>query len=249
MQIKEFLEKYWKHKQIKKWDYLFRQWSEDDSLYYILDWELLLKIWNQDIALVWKDELLWEKSFLKDHTKPIDWIAKTDLEFLSLSYKDFSKLDINIQLKFVTELTLFVSNRVYLLNDIISSLSFINTKVIQDEPALDLSYLNEVFNFIDLKNIYIYKKDWDLLLPIYESKLDFSLQESINSCQIEEIWIKQEEDRIFVKINEFIIVLEWKKTKWEYIINNILMHSVWTLKYLCYVLEEKKNNNLNDLLD
>ena len=249
MKVREFLEKYWEQKQIKKWDFLYKSSENDQNLYFIKKWQILLSINWQQIAIVGENEVSWEKSFINKNPKPIDAQAITDLEVLVLNPEEFEKLDLEIQASLLKALTLFVSDRVYLLNDIITSLSFINSKIIEDQPSLSLDYLNTIFNFIELENIYIYKVENDLLLPIYESKIDFSLQEEVKQCDLNNVWIRTLESKIYLKIWEFVIILEWRKTKWDYIINNILIHSVWTLKYLCYILEEKKNSDLNDLLD
>jgi len=250
MTVKEFLEKYGKNKNIKKWEFLYKSWDNDNSLYFIKKWEILLQFNWKTIAIVWENEISWEKSFLEWTGKPIDAIANEDLEVLYISYDDFQNIDFDIQKEFLKSLVLFVSNRVYLLNDVISNLDHINTQVIEKQPKLDINYLNWLFKFIDLKNIYIYKLFDGNLFPIFESKLDFSLQEKVKNCSLKNIDIKHINDSLIIaKIHEFIIVLEWNKNVSDYIVNNVLIHSVWSLKYLCFLLEEERNKDLNSFLD
>jgi len=248
MKIIDFLQKYGKNKKLTKWEYLYKSWDNDSSLYYIVDWKILLEKDGKNIAIVWKNEISGEKSFFEWTWKPIDAVAYTDLEVFYITYEDFQKIDFSIQKDFLKELVLFVSNRVYLLNDVISSLWNINTKIIQENKEIDLNYFQEIFNFIDLKNICIYKLFDNDILPIFETKLDFDLHKKIKECTLSDLDIKNENNRIIVKVYNFIISLEWEKLKSDYIINNSLMHSIGSLKYLCLILEEQKNKNLEDFL-
>ncbi len=248
--LEKFFKEYGQFRTIKKWDFLYRESDNDSNIYFIKKWEIILRKWNNDIAVVWENEISGERSFLSHTWKPIDAFVNEDVEVYFITYDDFQTLDIEKQKDFFSQLILFVSNRVYLLNDIVTNVSKINEKIIFQKPKLDINYLDSLFQFIELKNIYLYKIYWDdELIPIFESKLNFSLQDFIKTCDKNDVNIKLEKDYTFVKLYEYVLVLEGEYKKEDYIINNILLHSVWTLKYLCTVLEEEKNKQLSGFLE
>jgi len=248
--IEKFFIEYGKIKKLKKWEFLYKKTDNDSNIYFIKKWEIILRNWNEDIAVVGENEISWEKSFLEWTWKPIDAFVNKDIKVYFINHDEFKKLDLEIQNEFLSQLVLFVSNRVYLLNDIVTNVSKINEKIIFQKPKLDINYLKSLFTFIDLENIYLYKMCWENeLIPIFESKLNFSLQDFVRTCEQNNVNIKLEKNLTFIKMYEYILILEWEYKKQEYIINNILLHSVWTLKYLCTILEEEKNNQLSGFLD
>jgi len=251
MNIKSFLEEYWNKLTIKKWDYLYKANNNDTNLYYVVSWKIILSINWENIAIVWENEINGEKSFLENKPKPIDAIAKENVSLLVLSREQFEKISNEKKISFLKELVLLISNRVYLLNDIITNLSYMNTSVIEAKPTGDLSCFKRMFSFMDLKNIYIYKiLDKNTIISIYESKYDIKIQEKIKENINESFIIKNEnKNTIMLNIWWYILLFEVWDISNYYVVNNILMHSIGILKYLCIILEQRKNNDLYDLLN
>jgi len=246
MEFKDFLEKYGNKKKIEKWDFLYKASEEDKNLYYILQWKLILSINWENIAIVWEKEINGEKSFLEKKAKPIDAIAKTNLEVLCISPENFEKIDSSEKINFLKQLVLFVSNRVYLLNDIISNLSSINEKLISFNARLDLDYIKSIFSFIKLDGVGIYKiLDENTFISIFETSIEYQniLENYINK----DFSFETIDDFIILKVGDYLVLLNTKEI--NYVVNNVLIHSLWNIKYLCYMLENEKEKCLSSYLD
>lgn len=246
--IKEFFKKYWKEKKIKKWDYLYKKEENDKNIYFIESWKILLTINNQDIAIVWAGEISGEKSFLNKTWKPIDAKAISDVKAFFITPESFNNFPETEKTIFLKQLTLFISDRVYLLNDIISNISYINHYITKEKTELSLEYIKNLFaNIFELENAYIYKIIEWAILPIFESKINLSYNDKLG---IPENEISLQENKVLVKIDNFFLNLEFlnlKKSK--YVVENTLIHSTNNLKYLCEKLENIKNQQLTEFLE
>jgi len=248
--IKELLEKYGKIKKIKKWDFLYKNNENDQNLYFIKKWEVLLTINWKDIAIVWEWELSWEKSFINKTPKPIDAKALTEVEVLFISPEDFENFNSEIKENLLKQITLFISDRVYLLNDIINNISLINKNLISTNPKLSIEYIQNIFwDLIKIEEIYIYKTIEGAILPIFESKLNPDIQEEIQKITNKQKVFSQKNWYTTLKINEFTLVGKFTEQKNKYISNNVLIHSLSSIKYLCEKLDNLKNQELNNLLE
>jgi len=247
--LKEILKKHWHTKKLKKWEYLYKTSENDQNLYFIKKWQILLSLnWNQ-IAIVWENEISGEKSFLNKTPKPIDAQAITDLEVIFLSPEDFEKLDNSTQKEILKALTLFVSDRVYLLNDIVNNISVINKKISTLKPSLSLDYLQELFwNLFNIQEAYIYKTYEGAILPIFESNLNPQVQVEIQKVQNKQRSIIWGKDYFLIKVDDYIFYGKITKHKSDYVITNTFIHSIHTLKYLWEILEKLKNEELNNLI-
>ena len=247
--LKKFLQKYWKTKKLKKQDYLYKASENDQNLYFIKKWQILLSANWHEIAIVWENEISWEKSFLNKTPKPIDAQAITNLEVIFLSPEDFEKLDNFTQKEILKALTLFVSDRVYLLNDIINNISVINKKISTLKPSLSSNYLQELFwNLFSLEEVYIYKIYESAVLPIFESNLNPQIQLEIQKVQNKQRSLILWDNYFLIKVDDYVFYVKIKKHKSDYIITNTFIHSIHTLKYLWEILENLKNEELNSLI-
>jgi len=249
MKIKKFFKTYWKKTEIKKWDYLFKNNENDTNLYYILDWEVLLTNEWIDIIITWKNEIIWEKSFINNAPKPINAIAVKDTNILVISQYIFKKIDNNEKTTFLKQLILLVSDRVYLLNEIINNIAKIWEKISNNKINLStLSIWNIFTNLIKIKNIYVYKKISWWIIPLYESNIntDFIAK---NQKIIENNKIIQIDEKYVTNTWNYIFIFDWEKLKSDYIINNVLMHTINSIEYLWLLIEEEKNKILKSFLD
>ncbi len=249
MKIKEILEQYWKKIEIKKWEYLFKNNEDDKNLYFIIEWEVLLTInWN-DIAITWANEIIWEKSFINKSSKPIDAKVVKDIKCLVITQDIFNNLKEDDKISLLQQLTLFISDRVYLLNDIINNLSNISNKISNNNIKANIESIKGIFESIfDIENIYVYKKITWWIIPVYESSINIDFIEN-NKEDIENNKVIEIDNKYAINAGDYIFVIDGKKLKNDYIINNVLIHSRSSLTYLWLLMEEENNKNLEWLLE
>ena len=246
--IKEFFEKFWKEKKINKWNFLYKKEENDQNIYFIKSWKILLTINWQDIAVVWSWEISWEKSFLNKSWKPINAKAITNVEVFYISPEMFDTLSEFEKNNFLKQIILFISNRVYLLNDVINNISYLNQYISKHNPKLELDYFKDLFkNLFEIENTYLYKLQDEAILPIFESKINLDYREKLNFPENE---ISLSDKKIEIKLGDYLLILEFGKIKKEkYIIENTFIHSTNNLKNLAEQLENLKNEQLSEFLE
>jgi len=247
--IKEFFTKFGQNKSIPKNTFLYTKKDNDKNIYLITKGKILLTVNDTDIAIVWEGEISGEKSFLTNTAKPINAKAITDVEVLYITPEIFINLQPEEKNNFLKAITLHISDRVYLLNDIITNISYINHYILNQEPQLSLVYFKQLFNnLLELENIYIYKTEHNAILPIFESKLECNWRQTKSSNSHLELVV--EKNHIKLNLDNYYLimeVIEFKKRK--YIIENTLIHSTNNLKYLAEKLEQTKEAQLAKFLE
>lgn len=251
MNLKDYFLKYWNKIKINKWDFLFKNKENDTNLYYILSWSIILLVCWTPIAVVWKDELLWEKSFLLNTWKPIDAKSDIEAEVLILKQEDINNLMCEEKIELNKEIAIFVSNRVYLLNDIINQISNLNKIISKLETHLNLQYFKDIFsNIYKIDSFYLYKKIENNYIPIFESKISEEIPLIINKIKNMDLEIIGYIDKyLIIETKNYIYMFKWDYYNNKYITENILIHSVSTLEYFWDLVEQKKNKELEDFLD
>ena len=80
---------------VKKWEYLFKEWDEANSMYVVAEWEInLYKNWSY-IWTMQKDSMFWEKAYLKWFNKRLmstkAWVDTVLIVMLYSSFELFLK--------------------------------------------------------------------------------------------------------------------------------------------------------------
>ena len=80
---------------VKKWEYLFKEWDEANSMYVVAEWEInLYKNWSY-IWTMQKDSMFWEKAYLKWFNKRLmsakAWVDTIVIVMLYSSFELFLK--------------------------------------------------------------------------------------------------------------------------------------------------------------
>jgi len=249
MELKDYIEKYWKYEIKEKWDFLFKKDKYNNNLYYIITWEVLLSInWN-NIALVKNNEILWEKSFLELTWKPINALVESRTEYFVLEIDFFNKFSNKEKIDFLKELTLFVSNRVYLLNAIVQNISYISSNVLSIKWDISFEYIKKILSKVfKLKNILVYKHINDGLVLIFESSYNPNIIKYIDSYRNNNFYIL-EKSKYLIKIGNYSVFLEWDIVWSEYVMNNVILNSMPSFLYLSTLLENQKDINLETFLE
>ena len=250
MQIKDYISKYWTEKKLKKWEYLYKANEKDTNLYFILKWELLLKFKWTNIALVWANEISWEKSFIEWTEKPIDAVAETDVDYLVITVDEFNNINSKEKELFLKKLILFISNRVYLLNSVVQNVSSLSLNIINNKWEINFNTIKNIFwNIFDLKEIYIYKFIWESVIPIFDSKFNPTIVEIVEKYKGKSNLFNSLDWKYLIKSWDYCFVLEWKVISSEYVMNNVILNSIASFSYLWSLIEKQKEDCLQDFLE
>lgn len=244
-QLTKFLERYWKKKILKKNEPLYKNKEKDKNLYLIKKWEIdWIVNWKSIFTVFWP-EIYWEKSFLENKWKPIDAIVKSDEAIIYiLSPEKFENLSNELKINLLKNLTIYVSERVYKLNNILKNIKLLTDLLFKDEVNLDNFF--KIFWKID--EYYIFKNQKEL--PIIKSNL-YPTEQIIKF--IEDNFdqdLKIGQNYILNKTKNYIFFLTWNIEKKNfYIISNTLLYSKWIFEHLWEKLERQKINEIEKNLN
>ncbi len=240
--LSQLIKKHCKEKKLNKWDYVFQQWDNNTSLFYILEWDLLLeKDWNI-IFSVGKDQILWEKSFIQNTWKPIDARAQSDIIFYELTQNDFQNYSDSEKIEFFSIMSLTLSDRVYNINDILSNINILNNKIlkISDDVFEEHWFINLFEGMVDIQSYYLLKHNDGFFQNITSNNiLEESVEAFLNDLIEQKHTFKVGQNYIYINANDYIYFLIWEVKIKKYVISNTLFYSIPTFKYLWQLLEDK----------
>lgn len=249
--LDQLVKKFWKPTTYKSWDILFKEKDTDYNLYYIESWNVSLeKNWYKVISLgCW--EIIWEKSFFQKQVRPLDArIIEDDTIIYCLEIEQFENLSQEDKDLIYSQMVLFLSWRVYKLNDILSSISYINEQILQYSIDFDKEILTKLFNkFIDLKGYAVLKYEyWEIHKVYAEMIIDSQILVFVQTLIDNETDIKVWQNYIFIRSNEYIYLLFGSPTVEYYILSNTLLYVKSIFKYLWEKIEADRNKQfLQDL--
>lgn len=241
-QLTNFFEKYWESLTLNKWEYLYKSWEEDNNLYLLLEGEWQWQINNKPIFKIYWPEVSGEKSFLEKKGKPIDFLITSDkAKIYKLSPDIFKKLNQNLKNEFLKLLNLYISSRVYKLNAVLDLVKKLNNISLSENTNIEiLKKLLNIENMIILKQI-----NEDLIFITWDF---FPTEEIFKLINQEEKNIKIGKNYIIIKLKNYIIFWSITKSIDRYILSNAILYSLWTLKYICHILEQAKNQKLENTI-
>ncbi len=233
----------WDKIQLDKWSYVFKEWDDDFNLYFIEYWNVLLEKWWNIIIWIWEWEIFWEKSFLQNSSKPVSAkIIENWTILYKLNYDKFNILSSWEKEKILVNLALFLSNRVYKLNSVLSFLLLINNNIIDYSLNFDKNKLIEfINNFIDLNWFIILKhQDQQYQMLAWDLNFDTKIEEFIIDMMKNEISSKVWKNYIFIKSWDYIYLFSWNVNVQEYVITNSLLYANSMFRYLGENIERNK---------
>lgn len=249
--LDQLVKNFWVQKTYNAWDILFKENDEDYNLYYIETGNISLeKNWHKVISLsAW--EIIWEKSFVQRQVRPLDAkITEENTSIYCLDLDRFESLSQTDKDTIYSQLVLFLSWRVYKLNDILSSISYINEQILQYSIDFDKEILTKLFKkFINLKWYAVLKYEYDELQKIYaEMNIDSWLLLFVQSLIDSQTDIKVWQNYIFIRSDEYIYLLFGDPIVEYYILSNTLLYVKSIFKYLWEKIEADRNKQfLQDL--
>jgi len=247
--LDQLIKKYWEKKTFKKDDVIFKKWDDDFNLYLIESGKIIIQKDGFDIFILSEGQIIWEKSFVKKTQKPLDARAVENSKVYVLSHEAFQTFDLELKNALLSELVIFLSERVNKLDTILGFLSILNDDLIwydinDNQPILKL--VNQV---LELQSFLILKNDWDSYYKIFGSiELDQVLFDFINNLIESKVNIKIWKNYVYLNWWEYIYVFNWVLKIEEYILHNLFYYSRSMLNYFGEKLEKYKNDDLQKIL-
>lgn len=241
LNLNQLIKQYWKYIELKSWDYLFKTDSIDQNIYYIDKWEIVLeKDWIPMIN-VWEWEIIWERSFLLKQNKPLDARVEENVACYCITNSDFDNIEFDVQKDFLSSLVLFLSERVYKMNDVISLIWALNKNILSYTRKFDDNKLLELFDkIIDLRwYIILNIQKWDFVKIAWDINYDLDIEDFIKSSLSRNLAVKIWKNYIFLCNKNYVYLLHGiPKIVW-YVLSNVLMYSDAIFTYLWEKIIEK----------
>jgi len=231
----QLIKKYWNKVTLKKNKYLFKTDDNDFNLYLLDKGSIILEKNNKVITSVSWNEILGEKSFILWKPKDLSCKADKNITVYVLDYNDYHSLDKKIQNNILEWLVVTVSNRVYKLNDILDTISSINSSVINLKKTDNLEKnLKNIFDNIIKINTYLLLKSLDsndYQKIIWNIPFDDRVDEFLWECKTNSLPIKIGKNYIYIKAKWYIYLLMGDVTNSKYKITNSLFYAMSMLVY------------------
>lgn len=73
-------------KEYLKWELILLEWTESNwEWYIIMKWDVIVKVWWQEIATLWIWDIFWEIALLNEEERTATIEAKTDLKVIVIT--------------------------------------------------------------------------------------------------------------------------------------------------------------------
>jgi len=220
---------YFKKRTLNSWEYLFKEWDNDQNIYIILVWELLVeKYINKDkkevknLSILKNNEVFWEASLNTNKPKEVSIKAKRKTELLyinaNLWLEEFKKTNPDEAFNLLKYIIFLSNNRLNISNSLITASYTISKEIIN---LKDFSY-KTIFELIE-KIKEITKTDWEIIFleenPVLKEYLTLKYKTSNKNIMQNEV----------IKIIDNKLQLLDLKTKWRY--NHIQKLQIWEKNY------------------
>lgn len=243
--LDQSIKKYWQKKSFKKDELIFKNWDDDFNLYLIKSGKIVIQKDGFDIFILSNWQIIGEKSFLTKKQKPLDAKVIEDSCVYVLSHDTFKDLPLEVKNSLLSELVIFLSERVNKLDTILGFLSVLNENLIWYDIKNNDPILNLVRQVIELQSFLILKNEWDSYYKIFwDIELDQYLFDFINNLIKNKINIKIGKNYVYLNWWDYIYIFNWALKIEEYILHNLFYYSRSMLNYFWEKLENFKNDDL-----
>lgn len=226
---------------LKVWEYLFKEWENDDNIYIIVTWELIIEKFTtknrnetKNLALLGKNEVFWEASLSNNLPKQVSVKAKkmtqviyiNAIEWLDNFSKKFQKEAMWL-LKYVIFLW---NNRLNKSNSLITSSHEISKEIIKIDTFNSktiFELIDTIKDIIDVSEIIYLEKN-----PVMDEYLTLKYKTSKK-------WILQDD---VVKITDNKLYLLELKHSWKY---NYMQDIIIGSKHYWYLIFLRENNDFS----
>lgn len=244
--LTQLIKTYWKEIFLKKWEYLFKEWDDSRVIYLVNNgWINLSKNWRTYLKL-WVGELIWEKTFLQGWWKFFAAITDVYSSIIEFSYSDYEKMNIETQRVLIENISIFLSDRIYKMNNILSFITEFNARLVEMEWMFEKSFVLDFFReFINFDKHLILKRetdyfqilDWNMFLDDEIANF-IKLKTDNEQSDFQYIWTN------YVLFNSWVyyFLFYWNIKVDRYIFKNTLLYSWAMLELICSCLQEYKHN-------
>jgi len=253
---------YFKEITLKRWDILFDEWEINNNLYYILSGKLSIEKYTtkekketKQLAIIWKDDFLWEWALNTSEPKQVKVLASEKSELLYIDAKtdflDFIKEYPEEAKNILVYIISITNKRALVWNKYITSIYEINKSI---RKIWKVNF-KEIFKILDKINLIL---EWEFLIFLetnmidksyltlkYDSRKSWKMQDKLLEkwkYNLEEIWIKKDY-KILTKE-----VFIWEESLWNIIITkkenfnqNDKRIFLGMINSLAWILKQKKN--------
>lgn len=243
----QLIKKYSTKKNYKVWEYLFKKDEDNYNLYFIYSWKINLEQWWNNIFTVSSWQIIWEKSFIQKQIKPLDAVVAHDSIVYELKYEDFQNLSQKKQNQIITLLLVFVSNRVFDMNNILDLLALFNKKILEYSYSYKQELLQEILSQLMVLDSYLILKvqaDGSYSQLMWDMMFDESIYDFIDSLIQENSYLKIGKNYLYVKYWDYIYLINWKVKIQEYVLTNFLFYVRSSMQYLWEKIEEYKTKDV-----
>lgn len=239
-QLTQLIKEYWEKIEYIKWDYLFKQWDKDTSIFYIESWNVILQKDKNNVFTLSKWEIFWEKNFIEKNKRSLSAFAWSKLTCYEFKEKDLDKLS-NEQVKLIfSSLSLFLSQRVYSMNEILYNINMINDKILElDWKQLAWEDIVHIFSsIINVKNYFVIRLNWwEYQQILSNNSFTSEIRDLIEFNLSKKLSIRVWKNYIFIYSNGYIYLLLWDIKLDSYILNNLLLYNLPLFWHLWFSFE------------
>lgn len=234
----------WKFVTFNEWEYLFEKWDTDFWLFYIDSWTVVLESDWMPLIELWGWEVIWEKAFIDKESKPLSAkVIENDTKVFMYSQMDFLKLPENEKKQFYERLSLFLANRVYKMNTVMSLISEINDSIVKSVNDINKESLKYfVADFLDLEWFLILKYYyWEYQVLYWDMIFDQTIEIFINWNIENKVNIRVWTNYIYIFAWDYIFLFYGNVKLQKYVLSNALYYSRLMFRYMWEKIEEKKD--------
>lgn len=228
---------------LKENEVLFDQWTNDTNLYVIKSWSIGLHKDNKLLFHIHAWDLIGENSFLNNRSKPLKATALEESEIITLERTVFDSFSEEVKNSFLTSLVLFLSQRVYKLNDILWAIEKLDSYFLAFQKSFDIAQVTNILStLMDVNSYAIFHYKEDTIQMIHAT---LHLQDSIMNFLEQQIEanhdVKIGKNYIFFKTWSIYYFITWEVKLSEYIISNTILYAGSLFYTLASILDQYKS--------
>ncbi len=248
LNLGQLIKKYWQKKILEENDFLFTNNSNDTKLYYLEYWNIILEDDGMPLISLSDWEIIGEKSFIETIPKGFfDARITSETVIYEMSQEIFEEVSLEWKKEVYMKLSLFLSNRTYKLNNVLSTIyKFNNFNKKFDEYKDSHEYIVDFFDIlINVKNFILTKLEFDELVQIiWDIPFDEELEDFLKKKVDMKIPVLSWKNYIFVNTWTYIFLISGEKKQEEYVFSNSVINWMSIIENIAKKVEDRKTKQI-----